>query len=187
MSKRRELALVEQGSPCDINYFDRSLLTVEQAEQRGKELCPNYDECIAHPKNCALRYGLDVAKYVMKGGSLRSELLEFAEQEHTNGIYRNSNDRCDFSLIRGRSQTIKAVERFSRIVLLEDPDKSVLESCPKCNGAKLEAIVVDSGRDGVSPLSGSGRTRRRAVDYCPSCDPKPQGGTFDENGDLNIL
>ena len=181
MPERRESILVEQGSPCDINYFDRSLSTIEQARQRGEEICPNYDECVKRPKNCALRYGLEVAKYVMRGGNLRSELLELSEQEHANGIYWNSNDRCDFSLVREKPQIIKAVERFARIVLLEDPDKSVFETCSQCNGIRLETTVIDSGRDGVFPLSGSGRTRRRAVTYCPNCDPKPQGGTFDEN------
>lgn len=187
MPERREFALVEQGSPCDVNYFDRSLLTLAQARRRGKEICPNYDECKQHPKHCALRYGLEVAKYVMEGGTLKSELLEFAEQGHTNGIYRNSNDRHDFSLVRGRPQIIRAVERFARVVLLEDPDKSVFESCSKCDGVRIETIVIDSGRDGLFPLSGSGRTRRRTVSYCPNCDTKPQGGTFDENEDLGLF
>ncbi len=51
----------------------------------------------------------------------------------------------------------------------------------KCEGVKLETTVIDSGRDGVNPLSGSGRTKRRSVVYCPSCDPKPKNGTFEED------
>ncbi len=187
MPERRELRLVEKASPCDTNYFDKTLLTISQARQRGKELCPNYNECVSHPRNCALRYGVLVAGYVMKGGNLKSELLEFSEESHTNEAYWNSVDRINFNLVQGKGKNIRAVERFARIVLLEDPDKSVFETCPKCQGVKLETTVVDSGRDGVGLLSGSGSTRKRSVIYCPSCDPKPRDGTFDENTIENFI
>ena len=44
----------------------------------------------------------------------------------------------------------------------------------------METTVIDSGRDSVGHLSGSGRVRKRNVQYCPDCEPKPQDGTFDE-------
>ena len=180
MTERRELRLVQQGSPCDTNYFDRSLLTIEQALQRGKETCPNYDGCVRHPRNCALRYGTMVAKFVMQGGDLKTELVEYSQESHTNEQYWDSVDRINFELMKGKSNNIRAVERFAKLVL-KDTSESVFESCPKCEGVKLETTDIDSGRDGVSSLSGSGRTRKRFVAYCPNCDPKPQGGTFEES------
>lgn len=181
MPERRELKLVQQAYPCDTNYFDRTLLTISQVKSKGREVCPNFSICRKTPGNCAHRYGTLVAGYVMQGGDLKSELLDFAaEAPDLNGEYWDSQDRAAFELIRGKARIIRAVERFTRIVLLEDPDKSVFDACSKCNGIKLTKVVVDSGRDGVGPLSGSGRTRRRNAVYCPSCDPEPRNGTFEE-------
>ena len=180
MTERRELKLVEKASPCDTDYFDRELLTFRQRVEKSSDYCPNVSECQRNPGHCALKYGVIVAKYVMSGGNLKSELLEFSEEPQTNEAYWNSIDRKTFSLVRGKVQIMQAVERFARLVLLEDPDQSVFENCPRCDGVRLETTVIDSGRDGVGPLSGSGRTRKRFVAYCPSCDPKPQGGTFEE-------
>ena len=181
MAERRELRLVQQASPCDTNYFNRNLLTVEQALGRGKDYCPNYSECQKHPRNCALRYGAIVAKFVMQGGNLKNELLEFSQESHTTEQYLDSVDRKDFKLIQGKGKVIRAVEGFAKIVLLEDPFQSVFSLCEKCEGAKLEVTVTDSGRDGIGLLSGSGRTRRRNVVYCPGCDPVPRDGTFQED------
>ena len=75
---------------------------------------------------------------------------------------------------------LKAVERFARVILLENPDESVFPSCERCDGVRLKTTVIDSGRDSVGHLSGSGRVRKRNVQYCPDCEPKPQDGTFDE-------
>ena len=184
MVERRELRLVQQGSPCDNNYFDRSLLTITQARQIGRNPCPNYTICrqpLGDCSLCSLRYGAEVAKYVMQGGDLRTELLEFSQVPHIVEEYWNSVNRRDFKLIKGKAQVIRAVEGFARIVLLEDPFQSVFPICEKCEGAKLEITVIDSARDGVSPLSGSGRTRTRNVIYCPSCESVLRGGTFEES------
>jgi hypothetical protein len=52
---RREQKLVEQGSPCDVNFFNRELLHIWQLGER--DVCPNYDTCVKQGKDnyCALR------------------------------------------------------------------------------------------------------------------------------------
>ncbi len=187
MPERRELKLVEKASPCDTNYFDKELLTFRQRAERSSDYCPNVSECQTNPSHCALRYGVMVAKYVIAGGNLKSELLEFSQQSHTKELYWNSDNRKDFNLIQGKAKVIRAVEKFARIVLLENPDQSVFETCSRCKGARLETTVVDSGRDGIGSLSGSGKTRKRLVTYCLSCDSKPTNATFKEDVIADIL
>ena len=131
---------------------------------------------------CALGYGQMVASYVMKGGSLKNELLEFLEAPHVKTQkYWNSVDRRSFHQVQGKARVVRAVEGFARVVLLEDPFESSLDTCKKCDGIKLEKTVTDSGRDGVGLLSGSGKVRSRLVSYCPDCEPEPRNGTFEES------
>lgn len=180
MSDKRDPLLIHRASPCDTNYFDSSLLTLDQSRERGREFCPNYGSCSETPRACALRQGVDVARYVLKGGDLRSELLDLERDvpELATNEYWDSQDHKTFSLIRGKARVMRAIERFARVILLEDSNQSAFSSCEKCEGVKLAKAVTDSERDGLGSLTGGGKVRRRVIDYCPTCDPVPRNGTF---------
>ena len=85
MGTEREKRLITDGSPCDLNFFDRDLLTVEQAKGSGYT-CPNIRPCVEEGIPCALKYGVMMASYVVKGSNLRRELEDFARE---NGLYRD--------------------------------------------------------------------------------------------------
>ena len=132
-----------------------------------------------------------VAGYVLKGGTLKGELYDFfnyaSKEGFINAEFWTSDDRVNFRKEKGKSKLLKAVERFARVVLLQNPEESIFPNCDRCDGVKLETYVIDSGRDGVGLLSGSGKTRRRTVSYCPDCDPKPRDGIFDESIPDNLF
>ena len=86
-----------------------------------------------------------------------------------------------FRRTRDKAEILTAVENFAQVVLLMDNTQPILPRCEKCSGIKLTETVFDSIHDGPFPLSGSGRTRRRDVQYCPKCEPKPQGGFLDKD------
>jgi hypothetical protein len=121
----------------------------------------------------------------MRGGNLRSELLEFSEAPHvTREKYWNSVDRRSFYQVQGKAKVIRAVEGFAKVVLLEDPFKSEFQLCDKCEGVVLQREVVDSIHD-MGPLQGTGKTKRRVVSYCPDCEPEPRGQIIhDESFDI---
>jgi len=189
---QRELNLVQQAKSCDTNYFNRDLLTWGQRVEGGSNYCPNVPECTpnvpectAKSSHCALKYGTMVAGYVLKGGTLRGELYDFFNDASNEGFineeFWTSDDRTVFRKEKEKGKLLKAVERFARVILLENPGESVFPSCERCDGVRLETTVIDSGREGVGNLSGSGKTRRRTVSYCPDCEPKTRDGTFEEN------
>ena len=62
-----------------------------------------------------------------------------------------------------------------------NPSESVFAHCDKCTGVKLTKTVYDSIHDGSFPLSGSGKTQSRIVQYCPDYDPEPRGGFLKED------
>jgi hypothetical protein len=180
---KREKGLILKGSPCAIDYFDKNLLTIQQAIAKGRTYCPSFQAC-DNPNNsiyCALRSGLEVAQHVVNGSTLEQELKEFSEADFLNGKFRNSLDGKEFYIDKGKAKFIGAVEKFARTVLLIDTSESVFPQCEKCNGVKLNKTVYDSIHDGPFPLSGSGKTLRRDVEYCPDCDPEPRGGFLKED------
>jgi len=59
--------------------------------------------------------------------------------------------------------------------------ESIFAHCDKCTGVKLTKIVYDSIHDGSFPLSRSGKTQSRIVQYCPDYDPEPRGGFLKED------
>ncbi|MBI2628520.1 hypothetical protein HYW74_00360 [Candidatus Pacearchaeota archaeon] len=171
----RERRLIVEGSPCDTNYFDKSLLTFADAQERGRQMCANYEECQRKPMDCALRYGLEVAKYVTKGSTLEAELAEFSQAPFLDNLFWDSENRMEFIKLNGKARFLKAVERFARSVLLMDENVHVLPHCNSCDGVKLTTTVYDSIHDGLQELSGSGKTKPRVVQYCPECEQEPRG------------
>ena len=166
---QKELNLVQQAESCDTNYFNRDLLTFSQRVQQRSNYCPNVPECTAKSSHCALKYGTMVAGYVLKGGTLRGELYDFFNDASNEGFineeFWTSDDRTVFRKEKEKGKLLKAVERFARVILLENPGESVFPSCERCDGVRLKTTVIDSGRDSVGHLSGSGRVRKRNVQY----------------------
>ncbi|MCR4284553.1 MAG: hypothetical protein NUV97_00730 [archaeon] len=180
---QREKRLILDGSPCDTNYFDRTLLTLAQARGRGREICPRYNECNTHPgPYCSLQSGLDIAKYVVQGQTLEKNVRDFSVAgDFLNDPFIYSVNRRDFPVAQGRARFVRAAEGFARVVLLMDPFESTTGDCDKCLGPKTKTSVIDSIHDGPFPLSGSGRTIQREVEYCADCEPTPCGGFLKED------
>lgn len=178
MANERELELVEKGTPCYIDYSNKNLLTVKELLDRGYEECSNLKICEDTKIACVLRVGIDVARKVVKGSDLKTELNTLAHQDWIENEFWYSKDREEFTKIKGRSNALRAIESYSRIVLLQDTSKSILTECGKCGGVKLEETVSDSVwfRNGPGPCAGTGETRGRTVEYCPNCEEKPLGG-----------
>lgn len=180
----REQDLILKGSPCEINYFDRHLLTIKQAIEKGRTYCSNYESCSKLESiYCSLRSGLDVAQNVINNkSSLESELKDFSEAgEFLNGRFWDTINGKEFKINQGKAKFIDAVERFARTVLLMNPSESVFNHCDKCNGVRLNKRVYDSIHDGPFSLSGSGKTIPRNVEYCPDCDAEPRGGIITQD------
>ncbi|MAG07613.1 hypothetical protein CMI46_02255 [Candidatus Pacearchaeota archaeon] len=171
----RERKLITEGSPCDVNYFDKDMLSIEQARIQGRQKCENYGACQKTPRDCALRYGREVAKYVVKGGTLKGELSEFSEAPFLDNLFWTSDDGRLYERLKGKAKFLGAVERFARVVLLMDVNEHVFPHCESCEGVKLTQRVYDSIHDGLNSLSGSGKTNSRDVEYCPECDSEPRG------------
>jgi len=182
---KRELKLVEEGTPCGINYFDRNLLTIPQAKEKGQDICPNYSQCKKDENHCTLQMGLQVAKYAMQKGDLKKQLYDFCNQALDQGWlneeFWDSINRRDFRKIKGKGNILRAVESFARIVLLKDPFESVFPSCEKCEGIKLEKIVHNSVWIKGMRCAGTGEVKTQLVSYCPDCDPEPKDGIVYDN------
>jgi hypothetical protein len=187
----RDRDLILKGSPCNVNYFDRKLLTIRQAIEKGETYCGNFKVCDSKESYCALRYGFGVAQNVVKGSTLEKELRSLSESDVLDEEAWNSKEGKKFYTIKGAAKWLDTVEKFARTVLLMNPAESVLPRCDKCYGVKLTKIVTDSFHDGLFPLSGSGKTQDREVKYCPECDPEPIGGIIKgdprDKEDLNFI
>ena len=181
MVKKRELDLVKKGTPCYIDYSNKNLLTVKDVLDRGYEECSNLKVCGDTKIPCVLRVGIDLARNFIKGRDLKKELYVIANQDWVSKEDQEfwySEDRKDFTKIKGRSNVLRAIEKYANIVLLQDTSKSVLSDCKQCGGVKLEETVSDSiwFKNGPGPCAGTGETRGMTVEYCPNCEEKPVGG-----------
>ncbi|MBT4166355.1 hypothetical protein HOE04_04925 [archaeon] len=186
---KRELKLVQDGSPCGVDYFDRDLLTVQQALEKGQSICSNYSRCDGDDYMCTMRMGLQVAGYAMQKGDLKKELYDFYEQASREGwlnkAFWDSVNRREFKKIKGKGNILRAVEGFAKVVLLEDPFESVLSSCEKCEGIKLEKVVRNSVWVRGMRCAGTGEVVSKEIAYCPDCNNEPKNGIVyeDELGD----
>jgi len=172
----RELPLVEQGTQCYVNFFDPNMASIYLAQEAGKQHCANQDPCNSGGIYCALETGRQVAMYVMKGQSLKSALIDLADAPFIKEEYWNSLDGKEFSRNQGKAKFLRDAEGFARVVLGIDPFESVFNPCGTCEGSMLVETVTDSIHEGYIRCAGSGRVKRRDVEYCPTCEPVPQGG-----------
>jgi len=175
----REKRLIIDGSPCDVNYFNKDLLTINQAKEIRRQQCVNYGACKTEARPCTLRYGLEVAGYIIKGSSLQKELEELSKADFLDNEFWYSKDGKEFEKIHEKSLVLRAVAEFAKLVLLSDEE---IKSCDKCNGIKLDKLVYDSIHWKEMPLAGDGRTKSRVVSYCPSCEPNEPRATIIEEG-----
>ena len=179
--REREKDIIVKGSPCDMNYFDKNLLTIQQAKEMGRQYCANLGQCEKDNNICALLLGHQTAKYVVEGKDLKKVMRDFEEFESINENFWNSVDGKEFILVQGKAKMLRAVEGFARVVLLMNPFESIYNLCKKCGGARIVKTVYDSIHDNPLPLSGSGKTVARDVEYCPECDSVPRGGFLKED------
>lgn len=177
----REKDLILKGSPCNVNYFDNDLLTVQQAVEGGQPSCSNLEQCQKDEYLCALQLGHQVAGHVATKGNLEKQMGDFTGVKFINEKFWNTIDGKKFSLKQGKAKMLRAVEAYARIILSMNPFESIYDFCGKCDGIKITETVYDSIHDGPFRCSGSGRTVSREVEYCPECDPKPQGGILKED------
>ncbi len=88
MRKTKELAT--QMSPCDTDIYDKNIRTPEDAKTNGKNPCPRYDQCQGKGVACTMRFGVDVARYVLEGSTLDKEIEEVSHPSLMSRTFINS-------------------------------------------------------------------------------------------------
>lgn len=162
--------LIEQGTPCMVNFYDKSIQTIQDAKSKGPVYCRRWDQCQkdAGPGkkySCAIRMAELVAKEVAKGSTIEKEMKIFRKEaitiNHKGWITPDLQIETDFNNVCNH------VRLFTEIILdlQEGEERYISEKkvpvakCPKCKEGKLyfEERVPDSfGPNAPFSLAGSG-------------------------------
>ncbi|NIM47498.1 MAG: hypothetical protein GTN40_05085 [Candidatus Aenigmarchaeota archaeon] len=207
----REQRLILEGSPCSMDFFDRSIKTVSDSLSRGPRLCPKFTNCNSGALGpgklqCVMLTGLEVARYSLKESvSVSQEIKDFRKKAKLKppGVkgYMDTS-KNDFKILTDWNEICNAVFEFARVILDLQPSEHMKfgtvfklskEKCIKnypilnqsvwdeegsqwmhsCGVLLMSAVVIHSIHDGPFPLSGSGRTWREEVPFCPACQEMP--------------
>jgi hypothetical protein len=163
-------ALIQAAEPCDTNLHADGPKTLEEAKERGRELCPYFSECTndglrAKSRACLLQYGVQVARNaIWEGHSVDREMSDFRREatqflRAASGGMIWSDDRKRFEIVTDLEKGIALVRQFA-ISLTGDSGGStsrsferLVASCvDKKSGAidlaALDALEGSCGRNG---------------------------------------
>lgn len=116
----RQIELVVTGSPCDIDFTDREMQTVEEAVRKGRTPCENFFKCQRKPCHCYRRYAKDMAVYILKSeqpleSAIETERRDFLDKA-PDAEYLTHRDG-HWVTVTGKSDVVDDVIAFAKIIL----------------------------------------------------------------------
>jgi len=70
-----------------------------------------------------------------------------------------------------------SIEEVENLALKREKNYHIVNGdyvCKTCGSDILQVVIVFSIHDGPFALSGSGKTTRQVLPYCPKCEGKPE-------------
>ena len=122
---KKDKSLINDMKPCDTDIYDEDIRTIADAKAKGENFCSYKPICVkireqkgSHAIGCTMRFGIDVAKYIVGGSTLDAELEELKHSGLLNDIpFVNSTDRQNFEEIEGCENILSEIKRVAEYLL----------------------------------------------------------------------
>jgi hypothetical protein len=118
--KVRDKKLIQQGSPCDMDFFDKSIQTIEDAKSKRK-VCEKLRFCNTNNVACYRRFGLMLAKYALENDTV--DIEEALQVEKRDALENYNADKFllfkdgAWKIVHDIESVIDEVVEFARVVI----------------------------------------------------------------------
>lgn len=120
----RSQTLIEVGSPCDMDFTDKMVRTVDDFKSVPYVPCTNYIQCLRRSKEegigCYRRLAMEMARFILKN----REPFEQAVEEERQAFLANYWDgkiwvcRGDqWQIAEGKKQVVSDIVAFARAII----------------------------------------------------------------------
>lgn len=128
----RDRRLIKNGSPCFIDYADKTVQSVSDAKKKGVAVCSNWRDCNRNKSTeigCVPKIAQLLAGRIIESDLSLPEIIEgekrfFLDSFPQNRFWARRNSK--WFLIDGRENIINDIISFSFIVLDLNPDERQL-------------------------------------------------------------
>lgn len=121
----RTARLINDGSPCDIDFTDKTMQTARDFLSRRKVLCTNLDQCQRRSQRetiiCSRGTAIQMARIILENGEpyeqsvskARAELLADSTIEGKFWVFRSSK----WLVVEGKANVIDDIVEFARTII----------------------------------------------------------------------
>ncbi len=152
----KERQLILRASPCETNIYADGPETIEEVKKLGKCLCPNHAVCsrgfsTLRIDGCIMQMATKVAQYVLKGGTLDGEMLDFSREfDFGNGMFW-SPDRKTFETIADKGSAVEKVRSFAKS-LIDQTERTSAKSSRTNSGSFTSLASSATTKEGSIDL-----------------------------------
>ncbi|HRZ29468.1 MAG TPA: hypothetical protein P5052_01655 [Candidatus Paceibacterota bacterium] len=123
----RNSRLISEGSPCDTDFLDETMQTTEDAKKKGRQVCPNHEECIKRSQEEGIRCGRLLAKqmanfilnnkkpYVEAIAEEKNDFL--ADENIPNGKFWVCDEENKWIVVEGKINAVNYVLQFAQTII----------------------------------------------------------------------
>lgn len=120
----RAATLIEKGSPCDIDFTDKTMQTVGDFKSRPSVPCTNYIQCLRRSKEegiqCYRTIAVEMVRFILQNKKPFEQAVEEERQgflgDDLDGkfwVYRDGQ----WQIVKGKKHLIKDVVDFARTII----------------------------------------------------------------------
>lgn len=120
----RERKLIDEGTPCGVDYTDKSIQSVNDAVKKGLVRCSNLEQCkkISKAENiqCSLKMAQMMAKYTIESRNKIQITIENEKQEFLKSCPQNKFWICrngQWSIIEGKENVLDDIVAFAYVII----------------------------------------------------------------------
>lgn len=124
----RQKSLIKEGSPCDIDYADKSIQSLSDAKAIGPVFCSNRNVCLkrnsAEGIQCYRQVAQQMAGYIMGRNSslhqaVQEEKQEYLEQGPDGEFWVFQNGK--WRIVHGKEKIMNDVIKFIHVMIDSKP------------------------------------------------------------------
>jgi len=126
----RKRSLIKEGTPCGVDFTDKSIQSISDAKSKGLVICSNYEECKKRSSiekiNCCRKVAKEMAIFILDNELPFSQAVEEEKKDFLEGkadgklwVFRNNK----WQVVEGKKNVIDDIVSFALIIIDLKPNE----------------------------------------------------------------